>query len=511
MRDLNIIRKIVALVLAVLVLIQFSGCRTLTGIPRSDIEYAERTHYFIHGANSLFQVSGTTLTDGIFSGFVSDSTLKPEKGQLMHLYVAPDSVIRINGNIISVPAANIAKAEIYTVNTGKTITAVAGTASGAFWTVAIIALLTKGLSCPFVYSEDATDINFEGEIYSGATATPMERDDYLRLKTITPVNDRYKIRITNEIKEIQNTNLAELYVYDHPVNCEIIADKYGIAHSVSGIRSPLFASNAYGKSILTELSSCDDKRYLSDVRNDNLVFDTIALSFEKPENSKYGKLVMSGKNTMWLDYMFGRLSDMFGTRHDEWKERRNRRTREELIQWTLEQGIPLAVWIEKDNGLEFVDYFNVPGPVADKKDVMKIDLSGISGDRVNIKLISGILFWDIDFAGMDFSAEKEPLKTVVPLEKATDETGQDVTSLLERDDDRYLIQPMVNNEACLSFQAPPAVPGLERTVYLHSKGNYEVLREARGKPDMELLPGMLQPGRFTKFAKEHFLQYYSKN
>lgn len=72
-----------------------------------------------------------------------------------------------------------------------------------------------------------------------------------------------------------------------------------------------------------------------------------------------------------------------------------------------------------------------------------------------------------------------------------------------------MIQPFVNNEARLSFAVPPEVPGMERTVYLHSKGNYEVLRDARGKPDMELLNGLLKPGMFTRFTKEHYLRYYS--
>lgn len=509
MKNFNTVQKIIASVLSALVIIQFSGCRTLATLPRGEIQYSERAHYYIHGTNSSFEVSGTTIENGIFTGMVSHPVMKPTKGQIMHLYVAPDSAIKLNGSIISIPAANIAKAEIYKVDAGKMITIGAGAATGAFWTYITIVLIVKGISCPFVYSEDAADINFEGEIYSGATATPLERDDYLRLKTISPVNDLYKIRITNEVKEIQNTNLAELLVFDHPADREIIVDKYGQAHSVSAISRPLSAADIYGKSLLSELSSCDDLRYLSEIRKDDQVFDTIALSFEKPEDCISGKLVLSGKNTMWLDYMFGRLSDMFGRRHDEWKDRRNKRTREDLLQWTLDQGIPLSVWIEKDSGLEFVDYFNVPGPVADKKDILKIDLSGISGDRVNIKLVSGVLFWDIDFAGMDFTSDTEPLKTVVALEKATDDTGKDVTSLLERDDDSYMVQPFVNNEASLSFIAPPFTEGMERTVYLHSKGNYEVLREAGGKPDMESLLVMLQPGRFTKFSKEHFLRYYS--
>jgi hypothetical protein len=511
MKNFSTVQKIVASVLSALVISQFSGCRTLGPLPRSEIQYAERTHYYVHGTNSLFEVSGTTIENGIFKGLVSHPAMQPAKGQLMHIYVAPDSVIKTDGQVVSLPVSNIAKAEIYKVDAGKTISIAAGAATGAFWTYITIVLIVKGISCPFVYSEDAAGINFEGEIYSGATATPLERDDYLRLRSITPVDERYKIRITNEVKEIQNTNLTELYIYDHPSGCEIIMDKFGKAHKVSDIRQPVTASNAYGKPILTELSACDDKRYVSDMLDDNLVFDTISLSFEKPENCATGKLVLSGKNTMWLDYMFGRLSDMFGNRHDEWKERRNKRTREDLIQWTLDQGIPLSVWVEKDAGLEFVDYFNVPGPVADKKDLLKIDLSGISGNKVNIKLVSGVLFWDMDFVGMDFTADTEPVKTVVALEKATDEAGKDVTSLLERDDDLYLVQPFVNNEASLSFQAPPAIRGLKRTVYLHSRGNYEVLREAKGKPDMESLLVMLQPGKFTRFAKDHFLQYYSKN
>mgnify|MGYP001178249109 CR=1 FL=1 len=509
MKNFSTAQKIVASVLSALVIIQFSGCRSLAMLPRNEIQYAEKTHYYVHGTNSTFEVSGTTIENGIFKGLVSHPVMKPTKGQIMHLYVAPDSAIKRDGSLISIPAVNIAKAEIYKVDAGKMITIGAGASAAAFWTYVIILWITKGLSCPFVYCDNGDDIRFEGEIYSGATATPMERDDYLRLKTITPVNDRYKIRITNEVKEIQNTNLAELFVFDHPADCEIIVDKYGQAHSVSAISKPLSATDIYGKSLLSELSSCDNLRYLSEIRNDDLVFDTISLSFEKPLNASHARLVVSGKNTMWLDYTFGRLSDMFGNRHDEWKERRNKRTPEELIKWTMDQGIPLAVWVERDSGPEFVDYFNVPGPMADKKDVLMIDLAGITGNRVNIKLVSGVLFWDLDFAGMDFSSKEEFVKTMVTLEAASDEQGHDVTSRLLRDDDSYLIQPLVNNEASLSFKAPPFAEGMERTVYLHSKGNYEVLREAGGKPDMESLLVMLQPGRFTKFSKEHFLKYYS--
>lgn len=509
MKSFPVIQKLVAAVLPALVIIQFSGCRSVATLPRSEIPYAERPCYYIHGKDTTFQVNRTNIYDGILSGTVTKSVEKYLKGQVMDLYVAPDSVISVEGNIIRFPAANIAKAEIYRVDAGKTIIAVAGTVVGGIWTYAIIQWIIKGLSCPFVYSEDGSGINIEGEIYSGATAVPIERDDYLRLRSIKPVNETYSIRITNEVKEIQRTNLAELLVYDHPRDVEILVDKYGVAHSVRDIRQPVTATNSYGRSLISELSNCDNKRYFGEIRNDNLLLDTLSLSFDKPYNSTTAKLVISAKNTMWLDYMFGRLSDMFGNRYDEWVKIRNKRSPEYLQQWSLDQGIPLAVYLETSSGLEFVDYYNVPGPAKDKKDILEIDLSGVTGDRVNVRLVSGVMFWDFDYAGMDFSGNVRVSRITVPLDNAVDETGKNIASLLLHDDNRYLVQPDINNEARLNFKVPPKVPGTERSVFLHSKGNYQPVRDAAGKPDMDLLVSMRQPGMFIRFTKDHFLKHYA--
>jgi hypothetical protein len=509
MRKFNRFQKTLSWILSFLVILQFSGCYTIKKVPRSELGYSEKTYYFIHGQNSAYQITNTTLSEGILSGKVVSLAETPEKGQVIHLYVAPDTAIMVNGDLISLPSSNIAKMEVYKVDTGRTAIVVAGAVYGALAVAAIIVLLTKEMSCPFVYSETGTDIRMEGEIYSGATAVPVERDDYLRLKSIKPVDEMYSIRITNEVKEIQNTNLAELLVFDHPRDVEILVDKYGISHSVMDIRQPVTASNAYGRSLTAELSGCDNERYFSEIRNDNLLLDTISLSFDRPHNSQRAKLVISAKNTMWLDYMFARLSDMFGSRYDEWVKIRNKRSREYLQQWSLDQGIPLAVYLETTSGLQFVDYYNVPGPARDKRDILDIDLSGVTGDRVNVKLVSGIMFWDFDYAGMDFSDDVNAGRTVVSLDNAADETGKEVASLLLHDDDRYLVQPDINNEARLNFKVPPQIPGTERSVFLHSKGNYQPLRETGGKPDIDLLASMRRPGMFIRFTKDHFLQYYA--
>jgi hypothetical protein len=234
------------------------------------------------------------------------------------------------------------------------------------------------------------------------------------------------------------------------------------------------------------------------------------LTFDKPAEATNSKLVIKGKNTMWLDYMYGRFSDLFGKRFEKWKEKSDKKPPEELLKWSFDQGMPLAIYLQTDSGLKFVDYFNIAGPIADKEDIMQIDLSEIHSNKVNLKLVSGILFWDMDYVGMDFSSNDQLNKKVVPIYSATDENGKDVKSQIAKDDDKYLIQPLPVNKTDLTFISPELVAGMERSIFLHSKGHYEILRETKGKPDIAYLKTFLEPGAFIKFSKDHFLEYYYK-
>jgi hypothetical protein len=510
MRKYNDYQKIAALFLSGLIVLLFSGCYSLRGIPKGEIQYAAGKHYYIHGVNSSFELNNVVISNGVLTGRITHLPAPEKKKEIVHLYVAPDSAIHMNGETISIPFENIAKAEINKVEWTKTLIISSGIAIGATYVVALIYLLTKGSSCPFIYSNNGSDNSFEGEIYSGATAIPLERDDYLWLKSIKPVDNLYKIRLTNEVKEIQNTNLTELLVFDHAPGTRILVDKYGNVHTLADTKKPVAASDGYGRSLLEELSDYDSLRYISQMQRDPLLKDTISLTFEKPLDATSAKLVMSGKNTMWLDYMFLKFTDLFGNRYDSWKEKRNEKSQEELLKWSFEQGMPLAVYLETDTGLKFIDYFNLPGPMADKADILRLDLSGIEGDKVNIKLVAGLLFWDIDYTGIDYSADQPVVKTVVRLASATDENNKNVADLLIRDDDLYLIQPEANNITDITFAAPAGLSGMTRSVILHSKGNYEILREGKGKPDMAYLKSFLEPGAFTRFSKEHFLKYYQK-
>lgn len=511
MRKYKEYQKAVSVLLSFIMLISTSGCFSLRSLPKNDMQSTNKSTYFLHGPHSSYKLTNTSISDGILSGSIDYVVSAVPKVKRIHIYAAPDSAIIKTGDRLQVPFKNIVKVEDYTFNGVKTFVGITGTVSFGFLSMILIILLTKGASCPFIYADVDNNLQFAGEIFSGATNLPLERDDYLPVRNIKISDNKYHLQITNEVNEIQNTNLTELILIEHEHGSEILIDKYGTAYTVTDLKKPVLATDVYGNSIIPELSNIDTLRYISTIKKDPNLRDTISLTFDKPAEATASKLVINGKNTMWLDYMYGKFGDLFGKKYEKWKERSKKKSREELLKWTFDQGMVMSVYLQTDKGLKFIDYFNLIGPMADKEDILMIDLSEVKSDKVKIKLVSGVLFWDIDYAGMDFTEKGTMRKTTLPLISAKDENGKDVKPLLIKNDDKYLIQPLPNNKTDLIFSSSDLHLGVDRSVFLHSKGHYEILREAKGRPDVAYLKTFLEPGTFIKFSKDHFLKYYSGN
>ena len=147
-------QKTVALFLAGLIMFTFSGCYTLRGIHKGEMQYAAGKYYYIHGVNSAYQINNVTISNGVLAGSITYLPEPPKKKDIVHIYVAPDSVIKKDGNLVSIHFENIAKAEINKVDGAKTVIFSTGIAVGTVYAVALIWLLAKGGSCPFIYSED---------------------------------------------------------------------------------------------------------------------------------------------------------------------------------------------------------------------------------------------------------------------------------------------------------------------------------------------------------------------
>lgn len=439
---------------------------------------------------------------------------KPSRGNPtyeVHIYVS--EYAKANDSLTKVPISAIQKIDVYDKAVGATtasyVFSILGAIVGAFVILIVIILLTKS-SCPFVYTSEGIAYHFTGEMFGGAIYSPLERDDYMPLPGFEPANNEYKLKISNELLERQYTDLAELMVVQHPVNSKVIIDKNGNLQTILSPVSPITAYTDNQADYAKSLASVDSSSYL--FNEDGLKQDAISsmtMSFNKPANCKKAKLVLNAKNSLWLDYTYGKFNELFGTSFDKFSKKKKKTPAEQMNAWQMSQGIPLSVYVETEKGWQFVDCFNSVGPLASRDLVMPIDLSAIKGDKVQIRLQCGFMFWEVDYAALDFSENLPVQLTRLNPASAIDEKGHDVAQLLNKTDKKYLIQPEVGNEVVIKYTAPVSQAGMKQTAFLHSRGYYEYIREYKNKPDIAYLKSFRQEGAFTRFSKDNYMKFVS--
>jgi hypothetical protein len=437
---------------------------------------------------------------------------KPSEGNPtieVHIYTVEHAVK--NGIQFIIPLSAIVKIDIYEPDKGSTtasfILGGIGIVAGVMVIIGIIVALTKS-SCPLVYTYDGTSYNFTGEMYGGAVNSPSERDDYMPLPGIKALDGKYQLKIANELLERQYTNLAELIVVEHPANMTVLIDKHGNMQTMGELKSPDKATDGNNQQCTNVLASKDSLSYLFNQANtENAEMSSLVLSFDKPAEAHSAKLLLNVKNSFWLDYIYGKFNEQFGVFFNEFNERQKKVPQEKNVRWALDQGIPLSVYVETGSGWQFVDYINTIGPLASRDVVVPINLSGVSGDKVKIKLECGLMFWEADYAAIDYTANKALKTDYLPVFTAYDEKGKDVSSSLFKTDKKYLYQPEVGNEAVISFSTATPASDIKQSVFFHNRGYYEYIRNYTNKPDMAYLKTFREKGAFAKFSKTHYDEF----
>jgi hypothetical protein len=491
--------------------------------------YSERGKiFYLISGEEAFRLKGLLTKEDVITGFVEPQpdykyhlTTNPrganryiqrtdgkEARLLKHvlLYV-PDYEPNPDG-MVEIPFETIEKIELYDEATGATMASwLLGTAVLVGLTAVImtaVAVAVKG-SCPFIYTFDGEGYAFGGEIFSGSTLPQLERHDYLKLAMPDRERDEFRMIIANEVREIQHTNQLELLVSDHPLGVEIHADKYGRVHALQQIMPPVRAVSFTGEDALSMVAERDDLSYIGMGRGglDELT-DGLILEFPDPGTATEARLVVRAKNSILLDFHMGRFHELFGRAYSRWHNKQLATPARELQQWIRDQNIPLSVFVEKDGQWEYVDYYHVAGPMALKEDVLSIPLDEAGEGPLRVKLESGRFFWEVDFAGIDYLPDAQTLTRYIPASSAIDHTGEDISQLLAGDDGLYYVQPLVGDEAMMNFRLPP-LAGEERSLILHSKGHYHILREPAGRPQLSSLRTFREPGRFNRFVNDYML------
>ena len=298
-------------------------------------------------------------------------------------------------------------------------------------------------------------------------------------------------------------------ILEHDTTETALFDKYGKYHSITEPQAPQMAVTTSGANITSLLSTGNNESYMFDDLRKNQSLSHITLNFAKPEGVSDAKLIIRAKGSLWLDYVYGEFTKLFGEDFDTWSEKQRKENPEVLKKRRKDHHIAIEVSLNCKNSWRHVDYFELVGPLGDARDmVMPIDVSEVEGNEITIKLETGFLFWELDYASMDFTPDHPIRQQVVKASTAIDEMSVDVGKLLNREDQQYLEQLEVGNFVELNFPAPEFDPGKKYSVFLHAKGYYEHIRQFEGRPNYGKLLTFYIPGRFPDYSRELYEAQY---
>jgi len=484
-------------------------------------------YIIIHSGNEKWHLSDVTFNDdtkevsGTLDRFDESHNLyepkpnkhgsrykinKVDKSTEVHIYT--DKALSTSfSSKITIPYSEISKIELYDNDSGRAILSAVGVTLGVIVVIVLIIFATKS-SCPFVYVNDGVSYAFNGEIYPGAILPNLERDDYLKLNGLKESNGYYNLKITNELKEIQNTDLTELIVVNHPENSMVLMDQNGEIHTLQNESQPI---NAYSNElqVSTKPFLTTDNNYYSFNTSEELNKpNEVVLEFNNNQKSDFGKLHLNLKNTYWMDYMYGKFNEQFGSYYNTFHKKQRKQPKEICENWRTNQYIPLAVYVKQNNEWKFIENINTVGPLSARDIVVPIPLD-TKENNIQIKLVSGYMFWDLDYAGIDFSKnENVKISTLKPT-TVIDENGKNVTSLLTEKDKKYLVQPNIGNEVTLSFPVVKASPSLKQSFFFKTNGYYEYIRNYKGSPNIAKLKTFREKGALNAFSIELYKDFVS--
>lgn len=422
----------------------------------------------------------------------------------VHLYVP--TLNASAGETVNLSLDQVQKIEVIEKDKKRTtnsyVIGAIGYTLGALAVATIIIAATKS-SCPFVSAHDGNEFVLQGEIYGGAIYPQLARQDYLPLKMAPLADGTLQLMISNELKETQYTDYANLLVVKHAPGTQVLANEEGQLYSVKTPDAPASAMLSNGRDVLFALRRPGDNAlaYMYDTTTADAV-TTLHLNFQNQSNATSAKLVLTLKNSYWLDQLYGELAKGFGTYYATYMKQQANKPAAELVKWTRDQHMPLSVSVREANGWRRLTDVTTIGPLATRSIVIPVDLKDIKSKDIEIALSCGFLFWEIDYAGLDFSAgDAFSVEELTPVQ-ATDETGKDVLPALQKEDAVYLEQPQIGNTATLVYKPRGIKDGSQAYTYiLHTKGYYQHIRNFTNKPDVAFLKQFTKPAAFPQYGK----------
>ena len=367
-------------------------------------------------------------------------------------------------------------------------------------------------SCPFIYAFDGKKYVLDGEPYGGAVCQGLQRTDYCRMDSLSPVGGEYRILLANELNEIQYIDEFELLIVDHPKDATVYQDADGHFYTIGVMQKPLHITDAAGDDHYQLLSAEDCLLWASGIdyggtNVSNRLRDTLFISFPRPRNVEKAKLIVSGGNTIWGSHMLRQMVGLFGDQVAAWYEEMLTPQWQQMIEeWNdCVELYHLQVHIWGDGGWMQRGEIMVGGPLVCETRVIPLDLTGVAGDSVTIRLTPPSGFWQFNMFAVDYSENLPVRVREVSATKCTTHDGRDVRDKLESTDAEYYVMPEIGQQAYLVFPAPELLPDLDRTVYAKVSGYYDLKIETEDPPQSAEIYRILSDSDYAvTFSKREY-------
>nr|MBI1230814.1 hypothetical protein [Cytophagales bacterium] len=436
--------------------------------------------------------------------------------QEVHLYTDLVDLGAI-GDQVEISISDITKLEVIEKNTAKstgiTVLAVSAAALSLYALIYLIAYLlfisavnsAANSSCPYISVYDGDSYVLQGETFGGAIIPVLAREDFLPLPDISMDKD-LKLMISNELKERQYTDMADLLVVEHHPDESVFMDPAGNLFKSTTFYKPTNASINNEIDILFPLSEVDNIACTFNEDNNDPV-NELYVNFDNPSTkSQYG-LLLSLKNNYWLEFVIAEFYSAFGEKYSKFVKTQQKKSGKKTLEWIDMQEIMLTVEAKTESGWKEVQKIKTIGPLMNREVLIPLENIAFSDEGLEVRLRTGFMFWELDKISLTeltpISAEnKETLKP----NSAIDEKNQDVLSPLLANDGVYMEQPEIGNRAYLTYRFENYNPNKTYSTFLHSRGYYEPIREFTGKADWKFLTQFRNDGMLPAYSLQRFLE-----
>jgi len=152
------------------------------------------------------------------------------------------------------------------------------------------------------------------------------------------------------------------------------------------------------------------------------------------------------------------------------------------------------------------------GPFVSEDRIVELDLDGVEGDTLRVRLEPPSGFWRLDWFAVDYSDDAPFDLAEVGASSIVGDDGRDLSAALGARDGEYYVMPRTGQSAALAFPAPAPVVDRDRTVFAKVTGYYDIHLDARGRRRTALLGKIFgEPGYVVAYSLKELADWRAQH